>query len=122
MERQMNSSVIMCSTMASREEVGSSMSSITRDRIDFIDVAPQAQRDVLVGPELFGTDLDAFERLFARQIFLRQRGPLIRRVAIAADHQDRALVPVLAECDSGLGTPVPRPHDNDVVMFHRRAG
>ena len=40
MERQMNSSVIMCSTMASREEVGSSMSSITRDRIDFNCLCP----------------------------------------------------------------------------------
>ena len=93
-----------------------------RNRIDFVDVPAKTKLDILVCPEFFGPDLDSLERLFAREIFLRQRRSFVRWVAVAADHEDGILMAVLPQGDGCLRTAVPRSHDDDIEMFHCRAG
>jgi len=78
---------------------------LVRGRIDRCDAPVEQQVDLALGPEFLGPDQDPLERLLAREIFLRKRRALIRRIGLVAQQRDRALELVLAQCDGRLGPP-----------------
>src|ERR1700756_309341 len=66
-------------------------------------------RDVAIDPELRGTDENALERLFAREILLGERRALVGDFGLFADHKNRARELALAERHRSLRAAVACP-------------
>lgn len=60
------------------------------------------------------TNMQLIESLISGQIFLRERGPFIRWLAVSPDDRDRAIVAKLRQRHRDLSAPMPCPHDHHV--------
>ena len=89
-----------------------------RDRIDRGDFGVQLEFDGLVGPELRRTDIEPVEGLFAREVFLRQRRTLIRRLGLAPDHRHGSGEASLAQHHARLGPGMACTDDDNIRSAH----
>jgi hypothetical protein len=90
-------------------------------RIDGNDLGAGDERDRPLLPERSGPDQKPLERLFAREILLRERRPLIRQLRLLAEDGDAPLELQLAKRDRRLCAAMAAADDDGVEAFHASA-
>jgi len=87
-----------------------------RRRIDADDALAEQHRHFALVPIFCGAELDAFEFLLAREIFLRQRRAFIGKLGLVADDRDAALELLRAQHHRHLCPTMAGPHDNHIEL------